>query len=54
MSRLCQPKSDPYLPLQFPFNQVLLLLRRAKVLNHDHIGKIPHDRMLILQIIEQA
>lgn len=54
MSRLCQAESNPYLPLQPTLNQFLLLLLTTKMLHHNHIRKVAHDRMFILQVIEET
>jgi nucleoid DNA-binding protein len=53
MPRLRQAKRNSHPTLQRAVNKILLLLLIAKMLDHDDRREVAHNRMLILQVIEQ-
>lgn len=53
MTRLRQSKGDPDVTRQPSPDELLLLALVPKVLHHDHIREVAHDRMLRLQVVEE-
>lgn len=53
MSRLSQAKGDAHFALQPSSNQLLFLLWRPEILDHDHVREVSHHRVLSLEVVEE-
>ena len=50
----CETKGYSGFSSQAAADQFALLLLVAKVVDHDHVRKVAHDRVLVLKVVEEA
>ena len=54
MARLSQTECDANPSLQPSFDELLLLLLCAEVLDHDHVWEVAYYGVLVLQVVEET